>query len=507
MNVIRETVTRFVELSDSSGEEGPLNRGERSNPQNTGSEQSREMAEGEGEARVPPGSSDEEEELTPEAAVARDAELMELECEQLKGLRKLQKGMTTRVYNKLVSAFKHKETRYLSEILDMQKELETKSNELLFTHFEYLNLMRKLKKEISDRDSKYLEDLSKSYKEIKDSINTTPADQYAGVMAPGSNPSQSYPLGGGSVSGGSGLFNVPTPTTSSSKLPTPPSTKKSSLPKKSILKSGRDDSRSRREATSESGGESSGRNTPTHVHSSRKASFYGAVTRGWRVAEPQLAAEPQERFVQTMLSNLPVTDLMREFSGDPREWPEFETNWIDCDARMALAGKGNFFRFMTLKSKLKGEPFNLINSLPPLAESYEVALDLLKRAYDDKTAVVRQLHRDLQNLPRMDSNLRLFYTKVVALHQSIVSLRFRDNEFSQSFLINGVVSKLNSPAQREWAKLTLRKKNPLSVMGHDGTFYDLLKIIEEQVQINALLNDSKEKSESSKPKKDNKNKS
>ena len=370
--------------------------------------------------------------------------------EDLKKSRKTLKMQFTKSYNKCYLGIDNKIDR--SKLVEYYNDANAKLNSLLLSHIEYLSLKKKLGVPLEGTDDTYTGELSKSLAILKsgvypDSEEGEDLDEGAEAVTPG------------------------------------PSTRSGRPKKKSSLKVRRGISF---ESTGSSGRDSSpvllGVKTSRSLDRSNK---FTHISRKWMPAEATVnAGDP---LMQAVLGNLPTSDLVKPFRGDAKDWPEFETNWTDCDNRLAMMGKNYFFRLTALKNKLQDEPARLVASLPPINDSYVVALNLLKHTYDDKTIVIRQLHRDLNNLPLMEADVRMFYTRVVSLHQTIVALNFRDNEFSQSFLIDSVVKKLTVPAQREWAKLTLKHRDTTMVLGHKLTFSDLLKIIEVQVQVITLL--------------------
>uniref|UniRef100_A0A914KMN3 Uncharacterized protein n=1 Tax=Meloidogyne incognita TaxID=6306 RepID=A0A914KMN3_MELIC len=58
-------------------------------------------------------------------------------------------------------------------------------------------------------------------------------------------------------------------------------------------------------------------------------------------------------------------------------------------------------KFTYLKQCLSGPPLTLINALPVTEGSYSIAIELLRKNYDNPTEVARSLHNSLRKLPHV----------------------------------------------------------------------------------------------------------
>uniref|UniRef100_A0A146LHJ1 Uncharacterized protein n=1 Tax=Lygus hesperus TaxID=30085 RepID=A0A146LHJ1_LYGHE len=88
---------------------------------------------------------------------------------------------------------------------------------------------------------------------------------------------------------------------------------------------------------------------------------------------------------------LPVINLPT-FTGKYDEWYSFYNLFIDVIGSNKNASDLKKFKY--LKTYLRGEPLELIDSLEPIDDSYEVALDLLKKRYDNPvTFVIYSIYR------------------------------------------------------------------------------------------------------------------
>ncbi|KAL3125919.1 hypothetical protein niasHT_009448 [Heterodera trifolii] len=95
--------------------------------------------------------------------------------------------------------------------------------------------------------------------------------------------------------------------------------------------------------------------------------------------------------------HLPKTELPN-FSGNCVEYQSFWNSFKSCVHDLPLSDS---IKFTYLKQCLSGTPLTLISPLPISDQSYNDALDLLTKSYDNPEDVARSLHNSLKNLPRV----------------------------------------------------------------------------------------------------------
>lgn len=133
------------------------------------------------------------------------------------------------------------------------------------------------------------------------------------------------------------------------------------------------------------------------------------------------------------------------FSGRYDEWKTFSdlfTALVDKNEQITDAQK-----FLYLKTNLKNEPLTLINDLALTNENYTVALDILKKRYDNKLVIINSHLKGLLELENITnetaSNLRHFLSQIRQHLNSLRSLKVPVDQWDL-MLIYLFCKKLNS---------------------------------------------------------------
>lgn len=90
---------------------------------------------------------------------------------------------------------------------------------------------------------------------------------------------------------------------------------------------------------------------------------------------------------------------IRQFSGNAIDWPEFKAI---CDSTFKNIAD-EVWRFKYLKSHLSDQPYRLVKHLPLLAGSYERAIDLLEKRYDNQRGIINSSLKQVMQLPKLRS--------------------------------------------------------------------------------------------------------
>lgn len=102
------------------------------------------------------------------------------------------------------------------------------------------------------------------------------------------------------------------------------------------------------------------------------------------------------------------------FSGKYEEWNAFMDLYIALiDQNVQLS---NVQKFVYLKSSLKNEPLNIINDLQITNENYKIAIELLKKRYDNKLIIINSHIKVILDTPSIikgnSTELREFLTQI-----------------------------------------------------------------------------------------------
>ena len=206
--------------------------------------------------------------------------------------------------------------------------------------------------------------------------------------------------------------------------------------------------------------------------------------------EPSKTADCNEGnlLVGMLMSNINVKEQVRAFGGSAKDWPEFFLSWQEVDQKLAVAGKTYFARLVLLKTVLKDEALRLISALPPVNDSYPTALKILRKAYEDKQAIVASAVREVHLLPKMESNPKEFAIRVATIARNFTTLGLTQSDLSLSMLLNQIVRKLAPRVKTEWVKKTLKHQDG-STLGHSLNMDDLISIIDQYVLVEDKMKD------------------
>nr|CAD2182591.1 unnamed protein product [Meloidogyne enterolobii] len=132
--------------------------------------------------------------------------------------------------------------------------------------------------------------------------------------------------------------------------------------------------------------------------------------------------------IASSLIHLPKTQLPT-FSGDCVAFLSF---WNTFKAGVHDLPISDSIKFTYLKQCLSGSPLTLISSLPVTDESYESALELLRKNYDNPNEVARSLHNSLRKLPQVRAGEN-FCTDLRLLLDKIEGICVQMSQRNQSF--------------------------------------------------------------------------
>lgn len=163
--------------------------------------------------------------------------------------------------------------------------------------------------------------------------------------------------------------------------------------------------------------------------------------------------------------NIPSVKLpdisVATFSGNFIEWRTFfelfDTLIIQ---NLSLT---NIQRFVYLKSYLKGEPLQLIDSLPLSNDNFEVAIQTLKDRYDNEFRITNTLIKNLLNvsdLIKSPSGIRKFVIQAKQSIQSLSNLNVPKDEWADLILIHIYLQKLDFQTNRSFESERDSNKRP-----------------------------------------------
>lgn len=158
-----------------------------------------------------------------------------------------------------------------------------------------------------------------------------------------------------------------------------------------------------------------------------------------------------------------------EFSGSYSNWQSF----LDTFNALVHDNKtlSNVEKFYYLQASLKGEPANIIASLPISDSNYTTAWDLLIQRYDNKRVIINSHLREIINLQcsskESHSALRNFSNMFLKNFRSLESLGENVHEWS-TILIFILVEKLDFNSRKEWE--TFAKEIPYPNIGDFNKF-------------------------------------
>uniref|UniRef100_A0A914N604 CCHC-type domain-containing protein n=1 Tax=Meloidogyne incognita TaxID=6306 RepID=A0A914N604_MELIC len=138
--------------------------------------------------------------------------------------------------------------------------------------------------------------------------------------------------------------------------------------------------------------------------------------------------ENNNTHITSSLVHLPKTQLPT-FSGDCVAFLSF---WNTFKAGVHDLPISDSIKFTYLKQCLSGSPLTLISSLPVTDESYESALELLRKNYDNPNEVARSLHNSLRKLPHVRAGEN-FCTDLRLLLDKIEGICVQMSQRNQSF--------------------------------------------------------------------------
>ena len=128
------------------------------------------------------------------------------------------------------------------------------------------------------------------------------------------------------------------------------------------------------------------------------------------------------------------------FSGEKLKWAEF---WDSFEAAVHLnTSLSEVEKLNYLMSKLSDEAKNSVSGIQLSNENYQVAVELLKKRYGDKQAVVTSHYTELINLkpaPNKPKGLRKMYNDV---EKHLRSLQALEQDTDKDLFISMITSKL-----------------------------------------------------------------
>lgn len=127
------------------------------------------------------------------------------------------------------------------------------------------------------------------------------------------------------------------------------------------------------------------------------------------------------------LIRLPKLEL-KQFSGDPLEWISFINQFnisIHRNASLPAVAK-----FQYLLSVLRGEPFNIIKSLPLSTANYSVAYDLLKERYHSPRRLVTLHLNQILDLPHINHSPKQMRDFVNSFNENTQALKGLDTDIT-----------------------------------------------------------------------------
>ena len=128
-----------------------------------------------------------------------------------------------------------------------------------------------------------------------------------------------------------------------------------------------------------------------------------------------------------------------------------------------------------------------------LDSSFEIALELLDKIYLNPQSHIKMVTDRLNQLPKMTNaveSIRAFYHELQSIVHALQSLGMCEMDFAKTLFFNSLVPKLSTTCCGEFFKLTQRKRNPGTAVGHDCTINDLLNLILFQLQIGQQMKET-----------------
>ena len=210
--------------------------------------------------------------------------------------------------------------------------------------------------------------------------------------------------------------------------------------------------------------------------------------------------KPEERdelaglFFRALMINYKPSDNVIKFSGiDPLQYTSFRSSFESSQRVMQEIGYSPFDQFLELKKCVSGEPLKLITNLPMLDSSFETALELLDKIYLNPQSHIKMVTNRLNQLPKMTNaieSIRAFYHELQSIVHALQSLGMCETDIAKMLFFNSLVPKLSTTCCHEFFKLTQRKRNPGTAVGHDCTINDLLDLILFQLQIGQQMKET-----------------
>lgn len=217
--------------------------------------------------------------------------------------------------------------------------------------------------------------------------------------------------------------------------------------------------------------------------------------------------EPIEKeakwLIQAMNSSYQMSSHVQTFEGDELQYVSFRYSFEAAERLLRRMGTSPFERFIQLKKVLKGQPLKMVENLPAVDSSYEVALELLDSYYLNPMRNMTIILKKLSDLPTMGKTLesiKTFYTNVLSIVNSLKAQTIGpEDPLGAGLLLSNIVAKLNPPALREWTVRCSRKKSLENPLGHECGVDELLQVILLQQQIAESYSHLQNQAAASKP--------
>jgi hypothetical protein len=205
---------------------------------------------------------------------------------------------------------------------------------------------------------------------------------------------------------------------------------------------------------------------------------------------PPKVEKEEERALQLMMRAMTLSykpaEHITPFDGDQFQYTSYRTSVEIADRTMTEIGYSDFEKFLELKKTLKGEPLKLVATLPNLDSSYTTALGMLDRFYLNPQNSIKHVTDSINALGKMTNSvesIKSFYQALVSITHAFKALNMVESDMGRSLLLNSVMPKLSNACCREFLKITQKKRNFNSPMGHDATIADLMDCILFQLQL------------------------
>ncbi|XP_041449638.1 uncharacterized protein LOC121404369 [Drosophila obscura] len=161
------------------------------------------------------------------------------------------------------------------------------------------------------------------------------------------------------------------------------------------------------------------------------------------------SSESQSIVIMSNRSRLPHLELPK-FSGIYTEWANFFlmfTAIIDKESELSPIEK-----LQHLRSCLSGAALNTISSLEINEANYIIALDILKRRFDNKRFILQAHIRGIFGLEKADASvgrLRELTDRVTSHIRAMESLASKE-EVADCIIVQTVLQKLDKASQNRW---------------------------------------------------------